>query len=236
MTDDSDSVFVARALAGATAALVASDDLAGILVQLLDECVHAVGAQAAAVMVLLPDGTVEVLSASSHQARQLELYQSQLQDGPCVECIRTGEPLSASSASEIQDRWPEFAAAMLEAGFNAVHAQPMCWQGQLIGGLNMFRRAAEPLAENQLLLARAFADIATVTVVHAGYVSGHDALARTKAALSSRNVVEQAKGVIAHRSGVDMAAAYEELKRLTAQSELTLTQTANQVLWQVRQR
>jgi hypothetical protein len=236
MTSEHDSLFIARTMAEATAALVTGDDIAGILVQLLDECVRVVDAQAAGVMVLLADGTVEVLSASSHQAEQLELYQSQVQVGPCVECIETGVAVSASSAAEIERRWPPFAAAMLGAGFTAVQAQPMCWQGQLIGGLNLFRRAAEPLAEHQLLLGQAFADIATITVVHAGYVSGHDALARTKAALSSRNVIEQAKGVLAYRSGMDMAAAYEELKRLTAQSELTLTQIANQILWQVRQR
>ena len=78
------------------------------------------------------------------------------------------------------------------------------------------------LAEHQLLLGQAFADIATIAVVHTGYVSRHDALARTKAALSSRNVIEQAKGVLAYRDGLDMAAAYDELKRLTGQSESSL--------------
>jgi hypothetical protein len=236
MTADDDSAALARAVAETTAALVTSDDLAGILVQLLDECAHAVNAQAAGVMVLLADGTVEVLNASSHLAEQLELYQSQTLVGPCVECLDNRLPVTACSAEEIRRRWPSFATAMLDAGFKSVQAQPMCWQGQLIGGLNLFRQAAEPFAEHQLLLGQAFADIATIAVVHTGYVSGHDALARTKATLSSRNIVEQAKGVLAYSEGLDMAAAYEELKRLTAESDLTLTQIANQLLWKTRER
>jgi hypothetical protein len=236
VSGEGDSLFIARALADVTAALVSSEDVAGILVQLLDECIEAISVQAAAVMVLLPDGRVELLSASSHQARQLELYQSQAQAGPCVECIRTNEPISLNSAAEIRRRWPMFADAMLATGFSAMHAQPMCWQSQPIGGLNLFRQQDHPLAEHELLLAQAFADIATVAVVHTGYVSRQDALAHTKAALSSRNVIEQAKGVLAYRDGLDMAAAYDELKRLTVESESSLTHTANEVLWQVRQR
>lgn len=234
--DEARRLGMARSIASATAAVVHSDDLAGILVQLLDDCAALVGADAAGVMLLLPDGDVEVLSATSHEALQLELYQSQVRAGPCLECISTGQVIDVGSPEELRSRWPAFAAALGAAGLSSAHAVPLSWQGQVIGALNLFRRDVGQLGEPEALLARAFADITTIAVVHTGQVSPSEAVNRTRASLASRNIIEQAKGVLAYRDNLDMAAAYRELKRQTAASELTLTQVATEIMRQARQR
>lgn len=227
---------IARSLADATAALTGSEDLAGILVGVLDDCLSVLRVQAAGVMVRVPTGSVEVLCASSHQADELELYQSQVGSGPCLDSIDTGLRVMAVAGDAAMNRWPEFSTAFLAAGFRAVHAEPMRWQGTPIGGLNLFRSAPDPLDPEEVRLAEAFADILTIATVHAGHLPAEEAVRRAALGLASRNVIEQAKGALAYLENLDMATAYRELKRRSAEDGLSLTQTATEVLARARQR
>src|SRR3954451_13602393 len=105
-----------QALAHAAAAVVARDDLAGSLVRLLDDCCRLLGAGAAGLLALAPDNSLELLSATSHASAELELYQIQLSEGPCLEAIKLSRPTGAESIEEICRRWPGFGAAAAEAG------------------------------------------------------------------------------------------------------------------------
>src|SRR5690606_27186759 len=96
------------------------------------------GAETAGVLVQVGDRSPELLAATSHKAVELELYQAQVQSGPCVETIETGESVIASGDDEIRGRWPDFGRAMTAAGLLTVHAAPMRWHGRVIGGLNLF--------------------------------------------------------------------------------------------------
>jgi GAF domain-containing protein len=169
-------------------------------------------------------------------ALELELYQSQVGSGPCLESIATGAPISVSSAAEIGERWPVFATALAAAGYRSAHCYPMTWQGQLIGGLNIFRKMPEPLASEQSLLAQTFADIATVAIIHSGHTAADVALARTRSALAARNVIEQAKGVLAYQRQLDMAAAYAQLQAQAESSGRSLSDTADTIMRSARRR
>ena len=58
-------------------------------------------------------GGLNVVAASSEQAHVLELFQLQHAEGPCLDCYRTGQPVTASDLSGPSQRWPRFAAATL---------------------------------------------------------------------------------------------------------------------------
>jgi GAF domain-containing protein len=234
--DGNRTLSTARAIAHAASSLTQNDDVADVLAQLLDDCVAAVGASAAGIMVLLDDQRIEVLSASSHRSLDLELYQSQIDEGPCVDSIRSGHPVNATNAETLRGHWPAFAKAAAAAGFSAAHAQPMVWQGRVIGGFNIFRAGAGAWGEHQLLLAQAFADIATVAVVHTGRVTAEQAAAQVSASLQSRNVIEQAKGVLAFQSRLEMGEAYEQLKQLARDSGQPISAVATQLVQQAQQR
>jgi GAF domain-containing protein len=231
-----DPLNVARAVANTTAALTHSDDIAGVLATLVAECAATLTAGAVGIMVLLPSAAIEVLSASSHQALELELYQSQLDSGPCLESIRTVSRVSEQTAFAMQARWPALGRAITDAGYLSVHAEPMTWQGRPIGGLNIFRVSALPLTDQEQDLAAAFADMATLAVVHAGHVTAEQAAARALESLTSRTAIEQAKGVLAYQHRIDMAAAYETLRQRALQTGQGLTHTALTVLREVSER
>ena len=109
---------------------------------LTDRSVQLLDVSAAGLLLADPRGELRVVAASSEAARLLELFQLQNDQGPCLDCFRTGRPVAAADLAAAAARWPRFAAAARQAGFAAVQALPMRLREQVIGALNLFR--AEP--------------------------------------------------------------------------------------------
>jgi hypothetical protein len=215
-----------RTLAGAIAAMVARFDVADGLTHLLEACSQAYPAEAVAILVVGPNGGLELLNSTSHRAEEIELLQIQSTTGPCVEALTQNELISASG-DEMVERWGEIGSAILAAGYGAVHAYPMHWRGQAIGGLNVFvKRAMTPDVE----LGQMFADLATLTVLQPGDISADQLVSRIHEAVSSRAVIEQAKGVLAHQLGADMSSAFNELLDTARRTGESLTAAATEVV------
>jgi ANTAR domain/GAF domain len=200
-----------HALAAAVAALVEDHDLIGMLSQLTVDLVDARAGMAAGLMMVDGAGPLEVLAASSHQAREIDLYELQTGEGPCLDAFRAGRLVHEEGAERISARWPEFGPRLVDLGCLAVHASPMLWRGQTIGALNIFFPVPDPLDAEGVAMVQAFADVATIAVVQAG-LPPVDLAGLTQDALQKRTVIEQAKGVIAVTHGVDVGAAFDLLR------------------------
>jgi transcriptional regulator with GAF, ATPase, and Fis domain len=220
----------ARAYADAVSALVAQHDVADVLVRLVDNCAELFPADAVAVLVSGRRDSLELLSATSHQAEELELLQVQLDAGPCVDAITTGQRQSATTAEEIVGRWGSVGTGIVDAGFHTVHAFPMHWRGRAFGGLNVFVRRASEASEEAARIGQTLADIATLVVVHSSDVPHDQVTARIHEAVTARAAVEQAKGVLAYRNNVDMAAAYRLLLDRVRESGTTLSEEAQHIV------
>src|SRR5579871_3412327 len=104
--------------------MVADFDVIDFLHLLTQRSVQLLDASAAGVLLADPRGELRVVAASTEAVRVLELFQLQNDQGPCLECFRTGKPVVAADLAARQ-AWPQFAAASRAAGFAAVHALPM---------------------------------------------------------------------------------------------------------------
>jgi len=167
-----------------------------------------------AVGLLLADqrGELRVVAASSEAARLLELFQLQNDQGPCLDCFRSGQPVTATDLGTDQ-RWPRFAAAAGEAGFTAVQALPMRLREQVIGALNLFRAAPGPFDPASVRIGQALADVATIGLLHERSMRRSDTLnEQLQTALNSRVIIEQAKGKLAERLGIDVNQAFTLLR------------------------
>jgi len=199
----------AQALAAATASLVPNDDVTDTLTRLLSDCAQVLGAGAAGLMVT--DGqAVQLLNATSHRADELELYQIQQDNGPCIEIMQKGGMISLDTPEQIRARWPDVGSAITAAGFNGVHATAVRWEPQILGGLNVFDRTPH-YGPDRDALAQAFADIVALVLVSGGPVGPEKLILRVREALTGRTLIEQAKGILAHQHGIDMAEAYQRL-------------------------
>ncbi|WBQ03490.1 GAF and ANTAR domain-containing protein [Kribbella sp. CA-293567] len=219
-----------QAFVAAAAAMVQQDDVAHTLATLLDDCAKFTGAGAVGLLVHDDGGRLELLSASSHLATELELYQLQQDDGPCVDAARDGEPISALTDADLTGRWELVGPAIVAAGFHAVHAVPLRWHGRLIGALNAFHTAPATIDDEARQLTQAFADIATIVIVQSTALTPSQLNDRIRAALAGRIVIEQAKGVLAQTTGLDPAAAYRLLVERASGDGATLTDTAQQTI------
>jgi transcriptional regulator with GAF, ATPase, and Fis domain len=126
--------------------LVADFDVVDLLDRLANSCVTLLGVDAAGLLVDDQKGNLAVLASSSEEIRLLELFQVQNNEGPCLECFRTGATIVSADLRTETWRWPLFAAVANEAGFRSVVALPMRLRDQTIGGLNLFLKEAKEIS------------------------------------------------------------------------------------------
>ena len=218
---------IVHALIDMADTLVDDYDIIDVLTGLTDRCVHLLGVSAAGVMLVSPHGDLRLVASSSEAMRVLELLELQAQEGPCLDAFRTGEPTTHENLRAGSGRWPALSAAALAAGFQSVFALPLRLRDMTIGALNLFSVEMTPMDERNVVVARAFADLATISVLqHRAATEAQGLNEQLSHALTSRIVIEQAKGVIAQRAGVDMAEAFSRLRRYARSNHLRLTDVA----------
>lgn len=176
-------------------------------------------------------GMLRVMASSSERSDALDLLQTQNEEGPCFEAYHRGEPVSSEDLIEDDDRWPTFAPEAVERGFCSVQALPMRVRGTTVGALNLFRSQPGAISDRDLPVAQAMADIAALSLLQERALrESRGVVGQLQAALSSRVVIEQAKGVLAERNGVDMDAAFTALRRFARNHNRKLSELAMDVV------
>ena len=230
MTREAD---VVRALVEMADTLVDDYDIVDLLTGLADRCVDLLGVSAAGVMLaapvmlISPKGSLGLLASSSEAMRLLELFELQAQEGPCLDAFRTGERVEHVNLAAGSGRWPSFSAAALEAGFQSASALPLRWREMTLGALNLLSVTQTPMDEADVIVARAFADLATLSIVqHRATDEAKSLNEQLTGALTSRVAIEQAKGVISERAGIGVAEAFSRLRGYARNRNLRLSDVA----------
>jgi len=210
-----------------TDTLVAGFDVIDFLHVLTNRSVQLLDVSAAGLLLADPRGDLRVVAASSEAARLLELFQLQNDQGPCLDCFRTGRAVQAADLAAAERRWPRFVPAARAAGFGAVQALPMRLREQVIGALNLFRAGPGTLAPADIRVGQALADVATISLLHERSMRHSDTLnEQLQTALNSRVIIEQAKGKLAERLGVDTDQAFSVLRDRARTSNRRLSDLA----------
>jgi GAF domain-containing protein len=207
--------------------LVADFDVVDLLTLLADSCVDVLDVGAAGIMLSAPDGHLRVMASSSEAMRVLELFEIQAQQGPCLDCFRSGEPVSETDLATHEGRWPRFSSEALDAGFRSVNALPMRLRGSVIGALNLFHSHVGEMQPTDVDAAQAFADVATIAILqHRATLEAQVLNDQLNHALNSRVVIEQAKGVVAEREHLTMEQAFATLRNHARNHNLRLVDVA----------
>jgi hypothetical protein len=192
--------------------LVDDFDVIDFLHVLAIRCTQLLDVSAAGVLLADASGQLRVMAASSEQVRLLELFQLQNDQGPCLDCFRSGRPVNVAELSAVESRWPRFAAQARQHGFGAVQALPMRLRQNVIGALNLFSHPPG-LDHADTQIAQALADVATIGLLqHRAHRQSDTVVLQLQTALNSRVLIEQAKGILAERLGIDMDAAFTTLR------------------------
>ncbi len=207
--------------------LVEQFDVVDLLTGLTDRCVNLLGVSAAGVMIKSPPGELRLVAASSEAMEVVELFELQADEGPCLDAFRSGDPVGPVDLGSAPDRWPRFSEVARAAGFSSVLALPMRLRDSTIGALNLFGAHKTPIDESDIFVARGLADLATISVLqHGAATEAQRVNEQLSRALDSRVVIEQAKGVISERAGIDLSEAFTRLRQYSRNHAIRLAVVA----------
>ena len=211
--------------------LVEDFDVVDLLQTLTDRCVELLPADAAGLMLADERGSLRLMACTAERMRLVELLELQAEEGPCRECYQTGQHVMNIDLADAIERWPVFSAAATTAGFGGTHAVPMRLRGRVIGALNLFTDAPVHLSDDEIAVAQAMADVATIGLLHERSLREQTIVSeQLQTALHSRVLIEQAKGVLAARGEVTVDVAFTRMRDHARRTGRTLTAVATAVV------
>ncbi|MFZ4517066.1 MAG: GAF domain-containing protein [Microthrixaceae bacterium] len=229
---DDRATWLARTMVELADTLVDDFDMMMLFSTLVERCAELVGD--AEVGLVLDDqrGNLRPVASTTERMGLLELFEIQSEDGPCQDAYRTGRGVANRLLDErAEEDWPVFTPRARELGFRMVHAVPMRCRKQVVGAINVFQEVPNQLNDEDVHLLQAMADTATIALLQDRAVARASELAaQLQLALSTRIVIEQAKGVLAEREAIGVDAAFGRLRSIATARRLRLEEVAAEVV------
>ena len=223
--------WLARTFIELADTLVAEFDVIDFMCTLVDRCTELLESSEVGLALADANGQLRVLASSTERMRVLELIEVQSDEGPCRDCFRDGAPVVNQRLDAADSLWPTFAAQARAAGFQMVHALPLRLRDETIGAMNIFNPGLSELTLQEVNLAQALADAATIGILQQRAVMhGVELAAQLQGALDSRVVVEQAKGIVAERLHLGMDEAFALIRGYSRQNRSRLSEVAADVI------
>lgn len=188
-------------------------DIGDVLYRLTDQVVDVLSVDGAGVSVARQgDAGLTFVAATDAAIATIEAQQEVAGEGPCHDAYRTGDPVVVADLHG-EHRWTSYRRVAKAQGCRAVAGLPMPARERRIGALNLYNRTPRQWSDEELRVSQVLANMAS------GYVVNQLAITRTRNlasqlqhALESRVVIEQAKGIIAGRTGLHLDAAFDHLR------------------------
>jgi GAF domain-containing protein len=230
MTDSREREII-RAFVDLSSELVDDYDVVEVLSLLTTSCASLLDVASAGLLLADGRGVLHLAASSSERAHHLEVFQLQRDEGPCLDCYRDGEAVIVPDLAAEEKRWPHFFQAARAVDFVSVHALPMRLRDTVLGTLGLFGDEAGRLDDEDLALAQALVHVVSVAIVNEKSAADLATInSQLQHALTSRIVVEQAKGVIAQTGGVEMEVAFGVLRRYARDHGRRLSDVAGEVV------
>ncbi len=206
-------------------------DPAVLLYVLTTASVRLLDADAAAVLLVDERGRLVPVAATHDSTEQLEKLQVQVRHGPCLECTQTRMAVRCADLGFEVQRWPEFTRLAIEEGFRSAHAQPLQLRGEVVGALNLLRRRPGLLSAEHQRQTQQLATGAAIGLLHRRALHRVETVAaQLQGALDSRVEIEQAKGALVERHGLDPGVAFERMRSAARRRGMPVRLVARDVL------
>jgi GAF domain-containing protein len=179
---------------------------------------------------LMEGGKVSTVSFTGPLAAQLDERQYEAGFGPCMDAALSGATIPIHDTA-LSDAYPDFGRLASEHGVTHTISIGLPLEHRSIGALNVYGRDSTPFDETTAELATAFASYAAVAVANAGLYSSTVTLAgNLQAALASRAVIDQAKGILMGRHHCSAEDAFDRLVRQSNTSNRKLHRVAQEIV------
>ena len=230
MTETPRETRVLDAVVSLVDTLLDDFDVVDLMTELTEHCAQLLDVAAAGFLLADPFDQLRLLAATTEEARELELFQLQADEGPCVDCYATGQPVSVADLNAAAARWPRFVPAALDAGFASVHAVPMRAAGIVLGALGLFGTDTGELDDADRLVAQTLAHIACVAILQEHAPTPATVMPQLRSALASRVIVEQAKGLLRETLDISVEDAFTYMRSYARANGEHLTDVARRLM------
>jgi GAF domain-containing protein len=222
---------LAAAFVGLADTLVADYDVVEMAQQLIDNALSLLPIAAAGLLLGDASGVLHLFAASSEHAGNLERLQMHAGAGPCLDAYTSGRPVLIEDLGRSAAKWPVFAVQAAQYGYKAVAALPMRLRDERVGGLNLFLKETGNMTDADIAVAQALADVATIGILHQRVLSQSEQVnQQLQTALTTRLIIEQAKGILAERGKIDTNHAFELLRAQARRTNRRLADLAGEVV------
>jgi GAF domain-containing protein len=145
---------------------------------------------------LLRDGTAYTAATTGDHASTIDQAQYDAAQGPCIEAAKTGQMVRVV-VSEVADRWPAFARAAGDAAVASYLSAPLFIDSEYHGSLNVYGKTDHGFGALDAALLELYTTAAETALRTARlYLQARETTEQLRTALSSRAVIDQAKGVL----------------------------------------
>ena len=222
--------MLARAFVRLADTLASDFDIVDFLHGLSADSVEILRAEAAGVMLADARGGLRLVASSDERMRLLELFELQDAQDPCLDAFSSGRAIQASAADS-RARWPVFAPRASGEGFQVMCAVPLRVRTHVIGALNLFRGSDEPFTGTEMEIAQAMGEMAAIGLIQERALRERNLLTeQLQAALNSRVVIEQAKGMLAEYLAITVDGAFTLLRNYARDHKRKLSEIASDVV------
>lgn len=213
--------------------LVSDFDVADLFHELVESCTDLLDVAQAGLLLTEGTGGLRVAASSSEAAHVVELLELENKGGPGLEAFRTGRPVNSGllTGTEPEARWPTYTRAARTAGFNGVAAVPMRLRNEVVGALSLFLTGPDVLSDQDVIVAKALADLATIAIIQNRSTTDDRTLVfQLETALNTRVVIEQAKGIVSQDAGLEMDEAFSRIRKYARDNNQQLRAVASMIV------
>ncbi|TFC03148.1 ANTAR domain-containing protein [Cryobacterium adonitolivorans] len=211
--------------------LVVGYDILDLLQTLVETCHDLLDVDSAGILLANAADKLEVVASTSEANTLVEVMQIDADAGPCLECFRTRAVVSLPDIDVGSSRWAAFCDTARAQGIHSVYAIPLRLRDTTIGTLNLMRNERGELNQHDIRAAQALADVATIGILQERTIRDASTLRdQLQKALSSRIIIEQAKGVVAETANVSIEAAFDLIRRHARSHQTSLSLVAQRLV------
>jgi GAF domain-containing protein len=214
-----------------TRAIVNPYDPQDLLHRLTVQSMELLAAAGSGIMLKDENGDLAFAAASEDRIMEIELHQQRANEGACFEAFMSNELVLVADVEAEAERWPRYVERVRDNGMGAVIGVPMNAFGRTIGVINIYRDAPQPWTGDDVTAAEIMAAMGAGYVVHANELRAqYDLTEQLQAAIDSRDLIGQAKGIVMARLSVDANQAFGLLSSLSQTRNTKLRDIAADVV------
>ncbi|WP_135458736.1 GAF and ANTAR domain-containing protein [Mycobacterium sp. DL99] len=222
---------LANAFVGLADTLVADYDVVEFAQRLVGDLTTLLPVSAAGIMLGDAHGRLHVFASSSEHTQLLELLQIEANSGPCRDAYLNRETVRVPDIRREQERWPAFAQRATEYGFTSAFALPLRLRDERVGAVNLLRTEPGHMSESDIAVGQGLSDVAAVGILHQRIITRAEIInQQLQGALNTRTIIEQAKGVLAERGGMEMDESFNLLRTYARKTNQRLADLARAVV------